>query len=209
MGLNIYLYLLCYDGTVRTKANRYRSDPKPFPLPVKLFKYMVETMSGAKRLLNRDDTKEENIAMDEAEYGFLKLFKYLPPGYDFLSLNINNYNMMVRYSSMYTNDTRGGPLGMIWVPRSINLLLPGQHNQREAPLQKMVPKTITQQVFLMGWICCHSAILHGYTVEDEAFVGMKATLLDGGSCRKHAMVAVVSLLMEYQNDLVFWFSSSP
>ncbi|GJX71125.1 hypothetical protein Tco_0308296 [Tanacetum coccineum] len=50
-------------------------DPKPFPPPMKLCKDMVEAMGGAERLLNRDDTKEENISMDEAEEdGFLKLF---------------------------------------------------------------------------------------------------------------------------------------
>nr|GFA34988.1 hypothetical protein [Tanacetum cinerariifolium] len=51
------------------------ADPKPFPPPMKLFKDMVETMGGAERLLNHDDTKEENIAMDELEDGILKLFK--------------------------------------------------------------------------------------------------------------------------------------
>ncbi|KAK4368069.1 hypothetical protein RND71_011861 [Anisodus tanguticus] len=30
----------------------------------------------------------------------------------------------------------------------------------------------------------HSAVLHGCTVEDEAFIGMGATVLDGGSCRE-------------------------
>ncbi|KAG9128654.1 hypothetical protein Leryth_025943, partial [Lithospermum erythrorhizon] len=33
----------------------------------------------------------------------------------------------------------------------------------------------------------HSTILHGCTVEDEAFVGMGATLLDGVLVEKHSM----------------------
>lgn len=42
----------------------------------------------------------------------------------------------------------------------------------------------------------HSAVLHGCTVEDEAFVGMGATLLDGVFVEKHAMVASGSLVRQ-------------
>ncbi|KAL8047385.1 hypothetical protein ABFX02_08G238000 [Erythranthe guttata] len=42
----------------------------------------------------------------------------------------------------------------------------------------------------------HSAILHGCTVEDEAFVGMGATLLDGVVVEKHAMVAAGALVRQ-------------
>lgn len=35
----------------------------------------------------------------------------------------------------------------------------------------------------------HSAVLHGCTVEDEAFIGMGATVLDGAVVEKNAMVA--------------------
>ncbi|KAI3785573.1 hypothetical protein L1987_44695 [Smallanthus sonchifolius] len=42
----------------------------------------------------------------------------------------------------------------------------------------------------------HSAILHGCTVEDEAFVGMKVTLLDGVVVEKHAMVAAGALVRQ-------------
>ncbi|KAD2805889.1 hypothetical protein E3N88_39266 [Mikania micrantha] len=42
----------------------------------------------------------------------------------------------------------------------------------------------------------HSAILHGCVVEDEAFVGMKATLLDGVVVEKHAMVAAGALVRQ-------------
>ncbi|XP_051139878.1 gamma carbonic anhydrase 2, mitochondrial-like isoform X1 [Andrographis paniculata] len=42
----------------------------------------------------------------------------------------------------------------------------------------------------------HSAVLHGCTIEDEAFVGMGATLLDGVVVEKHAMVAAGSLVRQ-------------
>ncbi|CAI0392327.1 unnamed protein product [Linum tenue] len=42
----------------------------------------------------------------------------------------------------------------------------------------------------------HSAVLHGCTVEDEAFVGMGATLLDGSYVEKHAMVAAGALVRQ-------------
>ncbi|CAA0839275.1 Gamma carbonic anhydrase 1- mitochondrial [Striga hermonthica] len=42
----------------------------------------------------------------------------------------------------------------------------------------------------------HTAILHGCTVEDEAFVGMGATLLDGVVVEKHAMVAAGALVRQ-------------
>ena len=42
----------------------------------------------------------------------------------------------------------------------------------------------------------HSAVLHGCTVEDEAFVGMGATLLDGVVVGKHAMVAAGALVRQ-------------
>uniref|UniRef100_A0A0E0JH73 Uncharacterized protein n=1 Tax=Oryza punctata TaxID=4537 RepID=A0A0E0JH73_ORYPU len=40
----------------------------------------------------------------------------------------------------------------------------------------------------------HSAVLQGCTVEDEAFVGMGATLLDGVVVEKHGMVAAGALV---------------
>ncbi|XP_021714548.1 gamma carbonic anhydrase 1, mitochondrial-like [Chenopodium quinoa] len=42
----------------------------------------------------------------------------------------------------------------------------------------------------------HSAVLHGCTVEDEAFIGTGATLLDGVVVEKHAMVAAGSLVRQ-------------
>ncbi|GJY41795.1 hypothetical protein Tco_0429065 [Tanacetum coccineum] len=63
-------------GVAEVEFIEPREPVAPFPPPMKLCKDMVEAMGGAERLLNRDDTKEENISMDEAEEdGFLKLFK--------------------------------------------------------------------------------------------------------------------------------------
>jgi carbonic anhydrase/acetyltransferase-like protein (isoleucine patch superfamily) len=42
----------------------------------------------------------------------------------------------------------------------------------------------------------HSAILHACTIEDEAFVGMGATLLDGVVVEKHSMVGAGSLVKQ-------------
>ncbi|XP_073031832.1 gamma carbonic anhydrase 1, mitochondrial-like isoform X1 [Primulina eburnea] len=42
----------------------------------------------------------------------------------------------------------------------------------------------------------HSAVIHGCTIEDEAFVGMGATLLDGVVVEKHAMVGAGSLVRQ-------------
>uniref|UniRef100_M4DC56 Uncharacterized protein n=1 Tax=Brassica campestris TaxID=3711 RepID=M4DC56_BRACM len=56
---------------------------------------------------------------------------------------------------------------------------------------KVLPTTIGDNV-TVG----HSAVIHGCTVEDEAFVGMGATLLDGVVVEKHAMVAAGSLVRE-------------
>ncbi|XP_047971511.1 gamma carbonic anhydrase 1, mitochondrial-like [Salvia hispanica] len=42
----------------------------------------------------------------------------------------------------------------------------------------------------------HSAVLHSCTVEDEAFIGMGATLLDGVVVEKHAMVAAGALVRQ-------------
>lgn len=42
----------------------------------------------------------------------------------------------------------------------------------------------------------HSAVVHGCVIEDEAFVGMGATLLDGVVVETHAMVAAGSLVRQ-------------
>ncbi|KAK4794221.1 hypothetical protein SAY86_012215 [Trapa natans] len=56
---------------------------------------------------------------------------------------------------------------------------------------KVLPTTIGDNVTIG-----HSAVLHGCTVEDEAFVGTGATLLDGFVVEKHAMVAAGALVRQ-------------
>ncbi|KZV20178.1 isoflavone reductase-like protein [Dorcoceras hygrometricum] len=56
---------------------------------------------------------------------------------------------------------------------------------------KVLPTTIGDNVTIG-----HSAVIHGCTIEDEAFVGMGATLLDGVVVEKHAMVAAGSLVRQ-------------
>ncbi|CAI9766676.1 unnamed protein product [Fraxinus pennsylvanica] len=56
---------------------------------------------------------------------------------------------------------------------------------------KVLPTTIGNNV-TVG----HSAVLHGCTVEDETFVGMGATLLDGVVLEKQAMVAAGALVRQ-------------
>jgi len=56
---------------------------------------------------------------------------------------------------------------------------------------KVSPTTIGDNV-TVG----HSAVIHGCTVEDDAFVGMGATLLDGVVVETHAMVAAGSIVKE-------------
>ena len=46
--------------------------------------------------------------------------------------------------------------------------------------------------FLSG----HSSVLHGCTVEDDALIGMGATLLDGVHVEKNAMVAAGAVVKE-------------
>ena len=42
----------------------------------------------------------------------------------------------------------------------------------------------------------HSAVLHGCTVEDDALIGMGATLLDGVHVEKNSMVAAGAVVKE-------------
>ncbi|KAF6162049.1 hypothetical protein GIB67_002638 [Kingdonia uniflora] len=62
---------------------------------------------------------------------------------------------------------------------------------------KVLPTTIGDNVTVgnLKW-AGHSAVLHGCTVEDEAFVGMGATLLDGVVVEKNAMVAAGALVRQ-------------
>ncbi|GMP33510.1 hypothetical protein CsSME_00006799 [Camellia sinensis var. sinensis] len=43
--------------------------------------------------------------------------------YDFLNSNLNNFNVSIWYNATYKNDTGNGPLGLMRVPRSVNLVI--------------------------------------------------------------------------------------
>lgn len=55
----------------------------------------------------------------------------------------------------------------------------------------VMPTTIGSRVTIG-----HNAVLHGCTIEDDAFVGMGATLLDGAHVEKNAMVAAGALVKQ-------------
>ncbi|KAL5713583.1 Gamma carbonic anhydrase 2 [Ranunculus cassubicifolius] len=65
------------------------------------------------------------------------------------------------------------------------------HVARNSLSGKIIPTIIGNNVTIG-----HSAIIHACTVEDEAFVGMGATLLDGVVVEKNAMVAAGSLVKQ-------------
>uniref|UniRef100_A0A9I9CZY6 Gamma carbonic anhydrase 1, mitochondrial n=1 Tax=Cucumis melo TaxID=3656 RepID=A0A9I9CZY6_CUCME len=62
---------------------------------------------------------------------------------------------------------------------------------------KVLPTIIGDNVTIVSLnLTGHSAVIHGCTVEDEAFVGMGATLLDGVVVEKNAMVAAGALVRQ-------------
>ncbi|KAL6346442.1 hypothetical protein AAG906_033238 [Vitis piasezkii] len=65
------------------------------------------------------------------------------------------------------------------------------HVARSSLSGKVLPTTIGDNVTIG-----HGAVLHGCTVENEAFIGMGATLLDGAFVEKHAMVAAGALVLQ-------------
>ncbi|RVX16753.1 Gamma carbonic anhydrase 2, mitochondrial [Vitis vinifera] len=65
------------------------------------------------------------------------------------------------------------------------------HVARSSLSGKVLPTTIGDTVTIG-----HGAVLHGCTVENEAFIGMGATLLDGAFVEKHAMVAAGVLVLQ-------------
>lgn len=72
-------------------------------------------------------------------------------GYDFLNSDMNNYNVTVWYNSTYKNDTGAGPVGLVRVPRSINLVsnaflqhLLGPSTQMLFDFVKEMPKPETE-----------------------------------------------------------------
>ncbi|GJY40424.1 gamma carbonic anhydrase 1, mitochondrial [Tanacetum coccineum] len=174
-------------------------DPKPFPPPMKLCKDMVEAMGGAERLLNRDDTKEENISMDEAEEdGFLKLFKVSTTNGKHLCEK-GNLKPLLNRTCLFALDN------LVFVSARVlrdvnNISIGSGTNIQDHSLvhvaKSNLPGKVHPTVIGDNMTVGYSAILHGCTVEDEVFVGMKATLLDGVVVEKHAMVAAGALVRQ-------------
>ncbi|KAL7618451.1 hypothetical protein Lser_V15G00410 [Lactuca serriola] len=73
-------------------------------------------------------------------------------GYDFLNSNISNYNVTILYNSTYKKDAGNGPIRLVRVPRSINLvsnaflqLLVGPTTQMLFDFIKEMPKPETER----------------------------------------------------------------
>lgn len=52
------------------------------------------------------------------------------------------------------------------------------------------------QSHCVSWLAGHNSVLHACTVEDESFVGMGSTILDGAVVEKGAMVAAGSVVTQ-------------
>ncbi|XP_010538097.1 PREDICTED: gamma carbonic anhydrase 1, mitochondrial-like [Tarenaya hassleriana] len=95
------------------------------------------------------------------------------------------------YGCVLRGDVNGISVGS-WTNIQDNSLV---HVAKSNISGKVLPTIIGDNVTIG-----HSAVLHGCTIEDEAFVGMGATLLDGVVVEKHAMVAAGALVR--QNTII-------
>lgn len=79
--------------------------------------------------------------------------------------------------------------------------------------QLLIPENSQKLTLWKPHLAGHSAVLQGCTVEDEAFVGMGATLLDGVVVEKHGMVAAGALVRQNtripSGEVVHHFLSCP
>ncbi|KAL6969076.1 Phospholipid-transporting ATPase abca7 [Sarracenia purpurea var. burkii] len=101
----------------------------------------------------RNSSSEIN---DELYKGFQKgnserKINEIVSAYDFLDSNFNNFNVNIWYNSTYKNDTGNGPLGLMRIPRSVNLasnaylqLLLGPATKMPFEFVKEMPKPETQ-----------------------------------------------------------------
>ncbi|KAG6775751.1 hypothetical protein POTOM_019245 [Populus tomentosa] len=97
-----------------------------------------------------------------------------------------------RGSSIWYGCVLRGDVNSISVGSGTNLLDNSLVHVAKSNLSGKVLPTIIGDNVSVG----HSAVLHGCTVEDEAFVGTGATLLDGVCVEKHAMVAAGALVRQ-------------
>ncbi|KAL5747405.1 hypothetical protein ACOSP7_024406 [Xanthoceras sorbifolium] len=71
--------------------------------------------------------------------------------YDFLNSDVNQFNVSIWYNSTFKNDTGNGPIGLVRVPRAVNLasnaylqFLQGPGTQMLFEFVKEMPKTYTE-----------------------------------------------------------------
>ncbi|CAJ1930210.1 unnamed protein product [Sphenostylis stenocarpa] len=80
----------------------------------------------------------------------------------------------------------------LWIRDVSGIVIGSRTNIQDNSLVHVAKSNITGKVLpaIIGdnVTVGHSAVLQGCTVEDEAFIGMGATLLDGVYVEKHAMV---------------------
>ncbi|KAK2664000.1 hypothetical protein Ddye_002574 [Dipteronia dyeriana] len=72
-------------------------------------------------------------------------------GYDFLNSDVNRFNVSIWYNSTYKNDSGNSPIGLVRVPRAVNLasnaylqFLRGPGTQMLFEFVKEMPKTYTE-----------------------------------------------------------------
>ncbi|TXG50445.1 hypothetical protein EZV62_022969 [Acer yangbiense] len=101
----------------------------------------------------RDSASEIN---DELYKGYRKgnserKINEITAAYDFLNSNVNRFNVSIWYNSTYKNDTGNSPIGLVRVPRAVNLasnaylqFLRGPGTQMLFEFVKEMPKTYTE-----------------------------------------------------------------
>lgn len=95
-------------------------------------------------------------------------------------------------SSIWYGSVLRGDVNIIRIGSGTNLQDNSLVHVAKSNLSGKVLPTIIGDNVTVG----HSAVLHGCTVEDEAFVGMGAILLDGVVVEKNAMVAAGALVRQ-------------
>ncbi|XP_066311789.1 gamma carbonic anhydrase 1, mitochondrial-like isoform X2 [Miscanthus floridulus] len=108
-------------------------------------------------------------------------------------------------SASLIGDVQVGPGASIWYGCVLrgdgnNIQIGSGTNIQDNSLVHVAKSNLSGKVFptIIGnnVTVGHSAVLQGCTVEDEAFVGMGATLLDGVVVEKHGMVAAGALVRQ-------------
>lgn len=108
------------------------------------------------------------------------------------SASITGYVQIGRGSSVWYGCVLRGDVNYVSIGSGTNIQDNSLVHVAKSNLAGKVLPTIIGDNVTVG----HSAVLHGCTVEDEAFIGMGATLLDGVYVEKHAMVAAGALVRQ-------------